>query len=141
LGAETDSEMPSNVQELMRTRVHSVDRLLVLLLLVQTEPSRTWRAAEIADSLRMNEDLVLSVLDKLVADRFCRREPSGGIRFGPESPELADDVAALADFYRDHAGDVLVFMSQMAISRVRNSALLTFSEAFRFNRSKKDDDG
>lgn len=140
MGAETDSEMPSNVQELLRTRVHSVDRLLALLL-VRTEPSRTWLADEIANSLRMNEDSVQSVLDKLVADRFCRREPSGGIRFAPESPELADDVAALTDFYRDHAGDVLVFMSQMAISRVRNSALLTFTEAFRFNRSNKDDDG
>jgi hypothetical protein len=97
---------------------------------------RTWSPEEITQALRVGAASLEGTLDKLVASALCQRGPDGAVRFRPEPPELADDIAALADFYRSNAGDVLLFLSSLAISKVRSAALHTFSEAFRFRRTK-----
>lgn len=135
---EEKSLIPDNVQELLRDRVGSVDRLLVLLLM-HAEPARSWRTHEVATWLGIGEQSVQSALNKLVESELCRQAEVGVVTFAPGTQVLANDVSSLAELYAAHPGEVLVFISQMAISRVRSEALRTFAEAFRFNRSKKND--
>lgn len=135
---EEKSLIPNNVQELLRDRVGSVERLLVILRM-HAEPDRSWHTRDIAMWLGIGEQSAQLALNKLVESELCRQAEACVVRFEPATQALVHDVSSLAEFYDAHPGEVLVYISQMAISRVRSEALSTFAEAFRFNRGRNND--
>jgi len=127
------------VQDLIRERVHSTESLEALLL-VRSEPQRDWAHADVASSLRISVALTRAALEALVRSELCQTTDieRGPVRYAPRSEGLAQAVSELARSYEEHRLEVLVFISQSAISRVRTSAIRTFAEAFRFADRKKD---
>jgi hypothetical protein len=59
------------------------------------------------------------------------------VRYRASSAELDRSVNALVDAYSNARVEILVFISQNAIGRVRKSALTTFAEAFKLQGPKK----
>jgi DNA-binding GntR family transcriptional regulator len=133
------SEIPEDVRELIRERVCSVEELEILMLL-ESEPARAWQDAEVATALGASREVVRTALAKLAAAGLVHAEDPGRgpTRLQPESEALRDAVALLGNLYRTQRIDILVFIAQSAISRVRNQALHTFAQAFRIKKGKPD---
>jgi hypothetical protein len=66
-------------------------------------------------------------------------EDSGGcFRYAPVQSELRDAVAELRMAYETRRGALLVFISQVAISRIRSDAMQTFAETLRVSKKDRD---
>ena len=134
---DSTTQIPAPVETLLRERIRSVEELEILLLLHAADSQAVPRA-EIASKLRIQPHLVSSALAKLLDAGLVSEPTSAAFRFEPRGPELRAPVDDLAKFYPDHRIEVLVFISQNALSRVRQDALRTFSGAFQITGRKKD---
>ena len=134
---DTSTQLSDAVQALLRDRIHSVEELETLLLL-RSDKVRAWGVAEVASALRIGASAVDVAFANLAARGLCTPTPSGARTYKPESVELEKSVDELAQAYTDQRIEVLVFISQSAISRVRTNALRTFAEAFQIPRGRKD---
>jgi hypothetical protein len=134
---DTTSELPEPVQALLRERIRSVEQLEALLLL-HAEPARSRTEQEVAEALRINPQLVSSALTGLLHNGLIHRGPDGRVRLGDAAAMPLPAIDALARSYQDQRIEVLVFISQSAISRVRQDALRTFAGAFQITGRKKD---
>jgi hypothetical protein len=134
---EPTTQLPASVETLLRERIRSVEDLEILLLL-HRERERALPRADIASILRINVQLAMAALNNLVNAGLVV-EPSGAaFQYAPARSELDAAVGELAAFYPEHRIEVLVFISQNAISRVRQDALRTFAGAFQITGRKKD---
>ncbi len=126
------------VQELVRERIHSIEELEALILL-RSEPSRHWSDRAVSDALKISPALTRSALYALVQKGLCSSlsAQEGPTKFAPQTLALERKVAELAAAYGAHRIEVLVFISQSAISRVRNGALRIFAQAFCISSQKK----
>ena len=137
MAVDTSTQLSASVQALLRDRVHSVEELETLLVL-RSDRLRVWSASELASTLRIGLSGVETALSKLVANGLSVATASGAHAYKAESPQLGQAVDELAKAYDEQRIEVLVFISQSAISRVRTNALRTFAEAFQLSRGKKD---
>ncbi len=126
------------VQELIRERIHSIEELEALMLL-RAEPLRHWSDSAVAEALKISPALTRSALQLLVQKGLCSALSSdnSSTKFDPETPALEARVEQLAEAYGAHRIEVLVFISQSAISRVRSGALRVFAQAFCISSEKK----
>src|SRR5687767_13068144 len=126
---DTTSQIPEPVQALLRERIRSIEDLEALLLL-HADPTRSWTEQEIVTTLRINPQLASAALSGLLSNDLIHKGPDGRLRFGKNPSEALPVVDQLARVYQDLRIEVLVFISQSAISRVRKDALRTFAGAF-----------
>jgi hypothetical protein len=127
--------LPEAIQELLKERVRTIDELEAMLLL-RADPESLWDDERLAAALQVSPALAHAVLDELERAGICVREAPNAHRMRfTLNAELARQLAELAIFYEQHRVDVLRFISNTAISRVRTDALRTFAHAF---REKKD---
>jgi predicted ArsR family transcriptional regulator len=133
------SVLSLELRTFLASRVRSIEALEALLLL-RREQARAWTDRELATALGLEPALLRERLDELAREGFASVSPSAPRTYRYQSSEAAEEalVAQLASVYASQRVDVLVFMATSAMDRVRNSALHTFSEAFRLRGPKKD---
>jgi hypothetical protein len=130
-----DDQIPPLVRELIRERIRSIEALEVVVLL-RERAAEALSLDELARLLRLGRPSVEQAVDELSVVSFLEREPDGRVRYAPGPGATDAAVDALVHTYQHQRVEILVFISQSALSRVRDNALRTFAEAFRV-RGKK----
>lgn len=121
------------VKQLLREKVRSIEQLETLLCLVE-QPVSTFTARDVAEALHISPAAAHAALEALVRNGLARG--GSAYEYSPEDEATAAAVEALAKEYKVSRVEVLVFIAQGALNRVRDEALHTFSEAFRLRPKK-----
>jgi hypothetical protein len=100
-----DVVVPGNARTLIRAHVHSVGAL-ELLLLLRRDPDLGWSAGEICAELRCPPGWPPAELEALARAGLAAAD-DGRWRFRPASGELERAADALAEAYREAAGEVV----------------------------------
>ena len=105
-----------------------------LLILVSSNPTKTWSAKEAAAAIRdrvsVSEAECIKHIDALVARSLVRSEPERTFKYYPSSEELAGHVKTLAQAYNERP----VTLIRM-IYALRDNKISSFSDAFRFEKA------
>lgn len=109
--------VPAAVRELIRERVQALEQLEILLLM-RAEPSRPWRAAELASTLQLASVLVEAALAHLSHHGFLATQ-AGLCHYAPHVPKLRSAVDELARSYDEARPEVLALISADAVGSVR----------------------
>jgi DNA-binding IclR family transcriptional regulator len=127
----------SDLLELLRQRVGSLEELEVLLLLQRTR-ERRWAIFEIARELGLPDSIVDTTLVTLRSQNFVAAEGPGDAEWNyqPRTAELAALVERLAAVYVERRLEVMRVLSARALERVRDSAARAFADAFIIRRKK-----
>jgi hypothetical protein len=134
------NELPEVVQRLIREQVRTYEALEMVLLLHRT-PERRWRLGEIAEAVRLSEESTAAVLSDLEKQQLIVASGGAGkpmYRLQAERPEVAAAVSALARAWDDHRLAIIKLLNATALERLRTGAARALSDAFLFNRDKKD---
>jgi hypothetical protein len=136
---DTAGEIPTSVQKLLHERIQSIEALEAILLM-RSDPGRAWTNDELAAVLGINPTIARSAAQELLEKDLCVHDAPGPRRFRYSCPDqdTAEALDELARIYLERRMEILVFISRLAISRVRNEALRTFAQAFRISEKKKD---
>jgi hypothetical protein len=113
---------------------------LELLLLLQCDPSRTWTIEEASAVLKLPSTQVEEAKGSLLQRRLIERTAGDPprCRYAVLDPLLQATILELARVWQDNRLDVIATMNAHAMMRMRNSALSTFSEAFRLRGPRND---
>ena len=96
----TDS-LPAPVKQLLSRHIKSVEQLEVLLLL-RSQPQRSWTAAAVYEVIRSSEPSIKARLLTFTANGFLTEEkgPPPTFRFAPKDQTLAAAVDQTASAYQ-----------------------------------------
>lgn len=127
------------VQQLLGERIEGYGQLEVLLLLQRSAP-RSWTAEEAGAETKLPVDQTEEALASLVKVRLAGRSSDDPPRYGlvPQEEELQAGILELARAWEGNRLEVIEVMNAQAMTRMRNSALRTFSDAFRLREPKND---
>jgi hypothetical protein len=120
--------LPGPVREFLLTRIDSIAQLEALVLLC-SEPSRSWTAAEIARRLYVDESACVAILNSLMRQQLLRSD-EGRYEFWCESEALAETVAQVSEHYAKHLIPVTNLIHSKP-ARIRE-----FANAFRISKEK-----
>jgi hypothetical protein len=132
------SELPEDVQRLLREQIESYEQL-ELLLLLRRERDGPWTEEILTARLGISTSLVLSALAELQAAGFVEERAHGSAKryaYRVQSDNVEATVARLEQTYREYPIQVVKLMSANAIERVRTAALRTFADAFILKKDK-----
>ena len=129
-----EQELPSHVKTFLMEHIDSVLQL-ELLLLLQADPQRQWRAADLAQELRIDPAWAAAQLDDLCSRGLieCQFGPPASYRYAPRSAELDRTVADVAETYAARRVSVIGLIFSKPIDRIR-----TFADAFRIRKDPKE---
>ena len=102
---------------------------LELLILLQQDDAKAWRAAELVVALRANTRVVTESLATLGAAGLVRTEDADVYRYGPASEALAETVRQIADLYTRKPMAMV-----KAVLSAPTDKIQTFADAFRFRK-------
>lgn len=118
------------MQNFLRERIDAFEQLEVLLLL-REHRAQPWNAHAVASALRCDVAQALAALEHLRSSELLA---DGGIdrhfSFSPRDEALAADVGAVLEAYQSARFEVLMFVSQCAMERIRSAHVRTFAQAF-----------
>lgn len=118
--------IPDEVQRFILLAIPSVPHLEAILLM-RGDPSLTWDAAQLARRLYSTEKAAKALLADLAGGGFIRhdRQRPGGLRFAPQSAQLAAMIDRLAVAYSQN----LIGVSTLIHSKMNRKAQ-RFADAF-----------
>ena len=122
-------ELPSDVLQLLRERIRSIEQLEILLLLRESG-DRMWTAGEVYKQVRSSERSVAQTLQGLCSKGllFCDAATSQ-FRFEPQTEALRVTIDQLADLYAERRVRVVE-----AIYSEPLDAVDEFAKAFRLRK-------
>lgn len=123
---------PPPVMALLRDHVCTFEHLAILLLLHDTS-EQLWLAEAISDQLKIDPGLAETALEQMARGRVLIPVEETGARryrYNADDPALEESVEWLARDRRDGSLLTVRTLSELAIDRVRTSAMRTFSDAF-----------
>jgi hypothetical protein len=126
------TEIPDNVVTFIRSHVHSVEFLEVLLLL-QQERSRAWSGDSVAAELRIQPRSAATRLEAL-KQLGAAKLSDGAFRFDETCP-LCPAIEALAKAYQTHRVSII----QLIFSRPQHNGAEAFANAFLIGGKGKPD--
>jgi DNA-binding IclR family transcriptional regulator len=127
--AVTPAELPSDVEQLLREHIRSIETLEILLWL-REEPDRTWTIAEVYQKVRSSERSVSQNLEELSRRGLLRQEGQSLIyRFAPQTDALRATIDQLAHLYAERRVRIVE-----AIYSERVSEVDEFAKAFRLRK-------
>jgi hypothetical protein len=135
-----NDELGDKTRTLLRDFITSFEMLEIFLLL-HANAGRDWSAAEVADHVRIVDDLVARALESLRTRRLIRGSPPlppARFQYSPDIRDLADAADELARDFTERRAAVLSTMSTNAIERLRSGALNAFADAFILGSKRKD---
>jgi DNA-binding IscR family transcriptional regulator len=130
----------ADTKQLLETRISSFEELQILLRLHQDDGTAR-SMSDIAEHLGIQRDLTRAALKSLEHGRLLESEDGvhgPRFRYAPADATLKAAVDALSVDFHDNPSAILSLMTTNAIDRVRNSALVAFSDAFLLKRGKDD---
>ena len=122
-------EVPERARSLILEAIDSVAELEALLLLRETA-GQPWTVDSASRRLYVSPTVAGDALGALTRRGFLEETPDG-FRYGPSSPDLAEDVAALAEAYSVS----LIPITHLIHSKPSSSAQ-DFARAFRFRKDR-----
>ena len=120
--------MPPEIERFIVAHVPSVATLEALLLL-RSQPPRSWSVAALVERLYIGAPEVAAIVAHLVAHGLATQSEAGEVDYARSSP-LADAVDTLAETY----GTRLVAVSQFIHARQDSAGIRSFADAFRFRK-------
>jgi hypothetical protein len=102
---------------------------LELLVLMQRDADRAWRAEEIATTLRANMRVALEGLTALERVALVQVDGNGLVRYRPASPMLAETVRQVVELYARKPLAVVKTIHASPTGKIQ-----TLADAFRFGR-------
>lgn len=128
------------LQAFLHDSVSSYEELEALLLLVK-HTDRRWTDSEVAEALKVQEDVISPALDALASvEGLLEVDNQSGQRtfqYAPKSKLLRQVVDELATAYVEQRLTIVQIMSANALDRVRGAAMRRLANAFRIERPKK----
>ena len=121
--------VPERARRLVLEAIDSVAELEALLLLRET-PGQRWSIEAASARLYVNHDVAVDALAGLERRGFLEESPEGFV-YRPRSPELAEDVTALARAYSTS----LVAVTHLIHSKP-SSSVQDFARAFRLRKER-----
>jgi predicted ArsR family transcriptional regulator len=123
-------DLARNVQRFIDAHINSVEQLEVLLLL-RSDPQRSWMSNEVSKELATSPDAAALRLADLAEQGLIEAEgdPVPHYRYGTPSRKVAADVAAVAEAYAKRRVSVI-----SAIFSEPTGPAESFSDAFRLWR-------
>jgi hypothetical protein len=122
-------DVPEPARRLVLDAIDSIAELEALLLLRDTAGER-WSVEEASARLYVNPAVAGQALDALARRGFLDEGPEGFV-YQPMSPDLAEDVAALAHAYSTS----LIAVTHLIHSKP-SSSVQDFARAFRFRKDR-----
>lgn len=124
------AELPADVRRFILTSVPSVPYLEAVLLL-RAEPDTAWDAPRLARRLYVPERQAAELLQALRTSAIAQPAPGSdaGVRYRPETPELAELLEGVARAYAVN----LMGVTDLIHSRVDKRAQ-QFADAFRWRK-------
>jgi hypothetical protein len=126
----TERQISPEVRRFLAERIDSAEQLEILLLL-QREPARTWKALDVSQAIYTVPASATMRLERLVASGFV--SSTGGAdpdyQFAPESDEVRRQVEALAEAYAGNRVEVIKL-----IFAKPPDAVQSFADAFRLRK-------
>jgi hypothetical protein len=135
-----NDELGDKTRTLLRDFITSFEMLEIFLLL-HANAGHVWSVAEVAERVRIADDLVARALESLTARDLILGSPPlapGRFQYAPRNRDLADAADELARDHTERRAAVLSTMSTNAIERLRSGALNAFADAFVFGGKRKD---
>jgi hypothetical protein len=123
-------DFPADLKRFIESHISSVAQL-ELLLLLRSDPEKTWTPEEAAKSLYTAADIVAGQLAELHQRGLLAllQNPGPAYRYLPTSPDLADLVSRLSEFYKERRVSVITLIYSQPLDKVR-----TFADAFRLRK-------
>jgi len=130
----SNDPLPERVKSFVAGYIDSAVQLELLLLLHRTRPAR-WEAAGISTELKIEAGWAASQMAGLCAQGLlrCNDDPAPVYEYGPETPDLDADVAALAAAYADRRVSVISLIYSKPTDNLR-----AFADAFRLRKERPD---
>jgi hypothetical protein len=122
-------DVPEQARRLVLDAIDSVAELEALLLLRDTAGNR-WSVEAASARLYVNPAVAADALNALARRGFLDESPEGFV-YQPQSPDLADDVTALAQAYSTS----LVAVTHLIHSKP-SASVQDFARAFRFRKDR-----
>jgi hypothetical protein len=132
------SELPSDVQTLLRDHIESYEQLEVLLIL-RADRGTSWTEETLSPRLHLAASLVRAALDGLDSAGFVEARVHGSERrysYLCQNDNVEATIGRLAAAYREYPIPIIKLMSANAIERLRTAALRTFADAFILRKDK-----
>jgi DNA-binding IclR family transcriptional regulator len=120
-------QLPSDVKAFIDKHIHSVAQLEILLML-QSEPERTWTAEEVTRHLYLQPQMTSQLLLEIV-ERGLANLTESGFRFRPASEADRLVIELLAEVYPQRRVAVI-----SEIFSKPTDYLKAFSDAFRLRK-------
>jgi hypothetical protein len=123
-------QIPEETRRFISETFDSVIKL-EMLLLMRSEPQRTWSPGDIASTLQVSSDMIRVPLADLQARGLLTTDTSSpeAYRFAPVTAELNAQVDAVADVYRARRVAVVTLIYSLPLDRVKS-----FADAFRLRK-------
>jgi DNA-binding Lrp family transcriptional regulator len=121
------------VDRFLARYVGSIEQLEILLLLAE-QPSRSFRAGEVAQIIYASPESVVRRLRKMENDQLISAtdETDPAYTYAPRSSELDQVIQELARAYRERRVAVITLIASRPMENVR-----AFSDAFRLGKKDK----
>jgi hypothetical protein len=122
-------EIPAQLKLFLEARIHSVAQL-ELLLLLRSDPAKAWSLDDASRALAVPAEMAGSQLGELqVAGLLTSTGNPPVFRYQPQSGELDQLVASLAQLYHQRRVSVITLIYSKPVDKVR-----TFADAFRLRK-------
>jgi hypothetical protein len=111
-----------------------------MLLLLHRHATRVWTIEATIPELKLPHAEAVAALDHLTKHRLLERCAGEvhGYRYSPTDTALEACVQELALAWEENRLAIISLMNSHALSRIRNAALRTFSNAFRLRGPQND---
>lgn len=125
----SDNDIPKSVRDFVFECIDSVEQLEILLLL-ESNPKKSWSTAELSDLLRSNINSIEKRVSLLASQELIVRNEDSHFAFFTDNDDLKNTIHTLADIYRVHRYKIM----ELIFSPMKKSRDL--AEAFRLSPHK-----
>jgi hypothetical protein len=124
----------ARLRSFVADHIHSVAEL-ELLLLLRSQPEKSWAVAEMSRALALAPEMTAALLDDLRRRGFAVQpeDQAAAYRYSPAAPEFDRLLGELARYYEERRVSVIQLIYAQPIDKLR-----TFADAFRLRRPKEE---
>lgn len=123
-------QIPPEVKQFIRERVHSLEELEVLLLLFR-DPDKQWTPEAVNDTIRSSISSIRARLADLVEKGLASVVPDKSNHYRADTAQFEHVIHALEQAYRDHRIQIVQAIFEDSMANVRS-----FARAFKVKRDK-----
>ena len=124
----SDVSIPDEARQFLIQHVRSIAQLEILLLL-HSEPNRSWTVEAAYKVVLSNRELVGKIFERFCKLGLASRSEAGTYQFSPTSDQMRTLVATLATLYRERPGRIVQAIYEAPVSEIEE-----FAKAFKIRK-------